>query len=383
MRFFSGRPALIVSVLVILGMAPFADAATTLSLCNRNTDRGIYGAIMRQVPGAGWQSSGWYSAAAGQCTDAALGTYTGTVYVYAQDQYQQTSWGDGNVTFCVNKTAAFTINNADTVACTDPTLMKVKSDQISVKDGSNMWEAKPNLTLVSLCNQNTSISIVAAIASQTNGSWQSQGWYQLNAGACSSVPLGKYTGTLAFYAEYNGGQYQWGSGPFQFCVNKTQAFSLPSADQAATCASPDVKMVKANQMAVTTGTNTANFSAITLKTTLQLCNQTDLPLNSMYAIAGAVAGQWQSTGWFALAAKKCQQFDLGSYTGKAYTYAEYNGGDQYWGSGPVNVCVNKTQAFTIDDSTNAGKCSQDIAQKMVPTDGIDLVIGANVFNFNP
>ena len=142
-------------------------------------------------------------------------------------------------------------------------------------------------------------------------------------------------------------------------------------------------MVPANQISVTTGVTTANFSAVTLKTTLELCNETTLALNSIYAIPGSVAGQWQSTGWFALAPGKCQSFDLGGYTGKAYAYAEYNGGDQYWGSGPVDVCVNKTQNFTIDDSTNAGKCSQDISQKMVPTFEVDLVTGTNTFNFNP
>ena len=172
-------------------MAPSANAVTTLNLCNRNTDRGIFGAIMRQVVGAGWQSTGWYSAAAGQCTSVALGTYTGNVYVYAQDQYQQTSWGDGPASFCVNKTAAFSINNADTAPCTDPTLMKVNADEISVVDGTNTWNATPNLTLVNLCNQNTTIAIDAAIATETNGSWQSKGWYQLNAGACQSIPLGK------------------------------------------------------------------------------------------------------------------------------------------------------------------------------------------------
>ena len=179
---------------------------------------------MRQVPGAGWQSTGWYSATAGQCTSVALGTYTGKVFVYAQDQYQQTNWGDGPISFCVNKTAAFTINNADTTACTDPTLMKVMSDQITVQDGTNTWEAKPNLTLVNLCNQNPALAIVAAIATQTNGSWQSQGWYALAAGACQSIALGKYTGTLSYYAEYNGGVYQWGPAPFSFASIRHNRF---------------------------------------------------------------------------------------------------------------------------------------------------------------
>ena len=80
---------------------------------------------------------------------------------------------------------------------------------------------------------------------------------------------------------------------------------------------------------------------------------------------------------------QCQSIDLGSYTGQAYTYAETSGGTQYWGSGPVNVCVNKSQNFTIADSTNATACAQDITQKMVPTFPVTLVTGTNSFNFNP
>ncbi len=365
-----------------LVLAGTAHAASTLTLCNRNPDRAIFGAVLKQVSGAGWQATGWYRVEAARCLDVSFGDYTGKAYLYAEDDRGETSWGDGAVTFCVDKTSAFSINNADTTACVAANLKTVHSDEVAIQAGANTWEAKPNFSQVSFCNQNAGFSVWAALAKKSADSWQSQGWYEIQASTCRLVTLGKYSGTFHFYG-FNGGDLEWGSGPFQFCVNRTNAFSLPGADQPAQCTAAGLVMVKASEGTAAVGVTTVNFEAVALKTTLRLCNTTTTPITSAYAVAGAAAGQWRSTGWIALDPRGCRDVDLGSYTGKAYVYAERNGGDQYWGTGPVNMCVNKTQPFTLDDSTNQSKCSQDISQKMVPTFELDLKPGTLTFTFSP
>jgi uncharacterized membrane protein len=248
--------------------------------------------------------------------------------------------------------------------------------------GSNVWEAKPNLTQLSLCNKNT-FDLYSAVATSANGSWTSQGWYSIPAGTCTQVAIGKYSGTLEFYAEYNGGELAWGSGPEQFCVNKSKAFSLAHAEDPSQCGTSDLKMVKVSSMSVAAGMNTINFQPISLDTTLSVCNQTTFQLYGAYALPGSTSGQWRSTGWLSLPPNVCTPRDLGAYKGKLYFYAEYNGGEKYWGNGPVNFCVNKSEAFTIDDSFNASLCSQSIVQKMVPSYELTLVNGTNTLTITP
>jgi len=370
--------------LVLMGVScEVYGADNILSICNHNSDRSISASYMLQAGGgAGWQSQGWYNAASGQCFDINLGSYVGAIYLYAEDQYQQTNWGEGTVQFCVNRTIAFEINNADTVDCSDPKLKKVHSDQMTIVAGTNIWNVEPNFSQLNLCNHNLSLPMFVALADPASGTFTSSGWYQVAAGKCELVMVGKYTGPVSYYAEDSQSDTWTGTAP-AFCVNKTSAFTIPNADQATLCTDTTLKMVSPRSLAVQLGENTVDFEALQTGTILKLCNNIpDKTLMASYAIAGT-GSLWQSTGWLQIDPQKCSSVDLGSYVGKSYIYAEWNLGQSYWGSGPFNYCVNRTQNFTIADSTNLAQCNSDINQKMVPAYEFDIQSGTYTFNFNP
>jgi hypothetical protein len=66
-----------------------------------------------------------------------------------------------------------------------------------------------------------------------------------------------------------------------------------------------------------------------------------------------------------------------------HVYGEWNQGEIYWGSGPFNFCVHRTQAFAIADSANEALCNADIALKQVPSFSFDVKPGTNTFTFQP
>jgi uncharacterized membrane protein len=356
---------------------------TVINICNHNTDRAIFSAYMLSAGGgAGWQSHGWYKVASQQCFALDLGTYIGNVYLFSQDEFQQSTWGEGAPQFCVNKTIAFSINNADTVACTDSGLEKVSSDELTVKAGANAYDVNPNFSQVNFCNQNTAVPVFATYAMPENGSLTSTGWYQIAPGKCYLATLGKYTGPLSYYAEYNGGSLVWDGGPDQYCINKTTAFTIPNADDATKCTDASLKLVKARHLTVAVGVNTVNFEAQSNDSLLKLCNTTPQAVQTSYGIT-TTGSLVQTKGWIALASQQCSTIDLGSYSGVVYLYAEVNQGQTFWGSGPASFCVNRTQNFTIADGANQAACNSDITLKWVPTFQTNVLPGTTSFSFNP
>jgi uncharacterized membrane protein len=371
---------LIISTCFFVGQAQAVD--TIISVCNHNTDRAIFSTYLIQAgAGAGWQSHGWFKTEIGQCNDINVGVYTGTVYLYAEDQYQETNWGEGDVSYCINRSEAFVINNADLADCSDPKLKKVKSNPLAVQPGRTTWDVQPNFSQLNFCNQST-YAIYASFA-RPSGTYTSEGWYLVDAGKCRAVTVGKYSGAVQYYGEFNLGQYYWDGASTPFCVNRTKAFQMANADQASTCNDPALKMVKSRTVDVQPGITTVNFEALNLDTILRLCNNTpDKTLNASRAIS-STNGQWQSSGWNEIAPGKCTDINLGKYSGQTYLYAEWNLGQYYWGSGPFTYCVNRTQNFTLEDSSNSAMCSSDINKKMVPAFSFPVGPGTNIFTFNP
>ncbi len=103
----------------------------------------------------------------------------------------------------------------------------------------------------------------------------------------------------------------------------------------------------------------------------------------MYATGNKEQTKWRSVGWVKLLPGKCQDVNLGNYAGKGFVYAEWNGGENYWGSGPVNLCVKRDEDFTIEDSANAEFCNSDIHQKMVPVYEENINFGTMQIDFKP
>lgn len=354
---------------------------SVLSLCNRNTDRVVYAAHMKQMgSGAGWQAVGWFKVPAGQCLDQNLKSYVGKVYLYAEDEFQESSWGEGSVRFCVKEGAAFSVNNADAVDCAAAGLKRVTSDAVSVQPGKTVWEMQPNFSKLSLCNRNAGFSVYAAFAKPVADRLNSKGWFEVPAGKCRELPLGKYSGPVSYFAK--GGQFAWDGAATPFCVNSASAFDVKDADQPSSCLGAGFEMIHPREVTVQTGLTTVDLEAKTLETTLKVCNTTEKILFSSQAVAAA-GGLWESSGWTELMPKACVTTNLGLYTGSVHLYAEWNKGEMYWGSGPFNFCVNRTQAFTMADSGNQALCNSDIALKMVPSFEFPLKAGSNTFNFQP
>lgn len=362
-----------------LGAGALGADDTVLSICNHNTDRAIFSSHMKQMGGgAGWQAVGWFKVVAGQCSNLNLGSYTGKVFLYAQDDAGETSWGEGAVQFCVNKTSAFSINNADVVACTDTTLKLVRSEEMTVAAGKNLWDVRPNFSQVNFCNRNPDFSVFAAWARPANGSLMSRGWYEIGAGKCRAVTVGKYTGPVMYYAK--GRQFAWEGDAPDFCVNQTLGFDFTSADQPSSCAATGLEMINPRETLVAVGSTTVEFEPQTMDTLLNVCNNTGKTLFTSRATSSG-NDQWQSTGWNQLEPKECVQVNLGSYSGKVHLYGERDLGEVFWGSGPFNFCVHRRDAFTLADASNPMQCSSDINLKMVPSFEFVIAPGTNTFNF--
>lgn len=372
----------ILFLLLFAFISQTANAVSVLTLCNDNSDRKIFASLLRSMGGStGWQSIGWYGVEAGKCRAIEMGTYDGKVYVHAKDEFNETSWGEGNQVYCIHATEAFKIDNADTSACNGTGQVKVKSDEVAVAEGNATHTFKRNISEINFCNQNTDFSLYVSLAKKQNSSWTSKGWWEVGKGTCRLVSVGKYAGPFQFYAEYNGGDLTWGSGPEKFCVNKTTAFEFQNAENEGMCASNDKKMVKVSTIEVKEGVTKIDFNAMAPKATLELCNKTkDKTLYSAYGVTTA-SNTIRSIGWYELLMGKCTTIDLGSYQGTGYLYAEADGGTTYWGSGPVNFCTDKKSAFQFEDGGNATLCKADTKNKMVPTSQFQIKSGTNTFSF--
>jgi uncharacterized membrane protein len=369
------------TVFMALGGSANAYAADSLlSICNHNTDRVVYAAHMRQAGGgAGWQSNGWFKIAAGQCLEQNFKAYAGKVFLYAQDEFQESSWGEGSVEFCVKDGAAFTINNADTAGCSGSGLRKVSSDSLTIGPGKTTWDLRPNFSKLELCNRNPDRAVYAAIARPSPERYRSQGWFEILANQCRTFSIGKYTGPVSYFAK--SGPLAWEGTTAPFCVNATLAFNLENADLPSACATTGLEMVRPREAQVVTGTTTVEIEPKQLATTLRLCNTTDKVLHSSRATLENAL--WRSVGWAVLQPAECADIDLGSYTGSVMLYGEWNQGEMYWGNGPFNFCVHRTQAFDFEDSANEAACNSDIALKRVPAFDFPVRPGVNTFQFQP
>ncbi len=367
------------SVSILFTTSLFA-ADSVLSLCNHNTDRAVYSAHLKPKTGAGWQSSGWYKVEAGKCTDLNLGTYVGKVFLYAQDELNEATWGGGPVKFCVKQGAAFSFNNADTIPCTEAGQLKVASDEVSVAPGKTTWDIRPNFSQLSLCNRNLDYSVYASIARPVNGKMKSKGWYEVAAGACKTLTFGNYSGPVSYFASHN--QLVWDGPAKPVCVNRTLAFEIDDADDATKCTGTGLQMIHPREVNVVTGLTSVDLEAKTAEAVLSVCNETDKELFSSRAISSG-DGLWASSGWLKLAPKQCVASNLGGYRGPLHLYAEWNLGEVYWGSGPFNFCVHRTQSFQFSDGANEAMCNSDIAYKMVPSFPMDVKEGNNTFTFHP
>jgi len=370
-------------LLAAFSLSALAQAEeTVISICNNNADRAIYSAYLKQAgAAAGWQSRGWFKIEKSSCTDVNIGNYSGNVYLFSQDEFQETTWGESVVKFCVNKTDAFVIDNADRAVCNESNLKRVASDMLAVTPGKTTWSVNPNISSLRICNRNDLLTTYASIAHDKNGSLTSKGWYKIDPNSCRTLTVGKYTGPVAYYAENNLGQYAWEGETVRYCVNRSNAFEIANATNESACLTTATKMVKARTVNVNVGLTEVELEKKNVDTVLRLCNNTaSKTLRTSYATE-LPAGVWQSKGWTTINPGTCQNVGLGNYVGKTYLYAEYNQGQMFWGSGPFQYCVNRDVDFSIDDAANATVCNSSLSQKFVPAFEFNVRPGSNSFTF--
>ena len=86
---------------------------------------------------------------------------------------------------------------------------------------------------INFCNKTSNKTIFTAFVSlQDSNGWQSSGWYAVKPGLCRTKNIGRgYSDDIYVYAK--SGTSSWGDGDAKasFCVNKTQAFTIPNSDK--------------------------------------------------------------------------------------------------------------------------------------------------------
>lgn len=110
-----------------------------------NTDKLLYFCYTAYNGSNGWQSNGWYKVDANSSTTIDIGLYTGNIYLYAEYNSGELSWFDSNAkfTFCIDKSNAFNIQNADSRDCSNSNYKRVKMSEFSITPGVFTWTLKP------------------------------------------------------------------------------------------------------------------------------------------------------------------------------------------------------------------------------------------------
>lgn len=117
----------------------------TIIKIDNNTDKTLYCCYASYDNFNGWQSKGWYEVKPYSFITLDLGYYTGYVYLYAEYNLGELIWNDPDspYTFCIHKTDAFTIPNADVIYCDDYNYKRVKMTEYYIKPGIFTWTLPP------------------------------------------------------------------------------------------------------------------------------------------------------------------------------------------------------------------------------------------------
>lgn len=116
-------------------------------------------------------------------------------------------------------------------------------------------------TTIRFCNTSSlNLSAAYVFLNGTDG-WTSKGWYSVKAHSCKNLAIGTfYTGNVYVYAQANGGKTVWGGQDASFCIDGTNAFSIPTSDRDLSgCRAGGFKVVKMRKFDVQVGINTWTF----------------------------------------------------------------------------------------------------------------------------
>lgn len=119
---------------------PFQSSSTLITVQN-NTNMLIYFCYVAYNGSNGWQSNGWYKVDPNSLTTIDIGIYTGNIYLYAEYNGGEFAWfdSDAKYTFCIDKTNAFSIPNADSRDCSEINYKRVKMSEYFVTPPGFIW----------------------------------------------------------------------------------------------------------------------------------------------------------------------------------------------------------------------------------------------------
>lgn len=110
---------------------------TVLKVCNETGEK-IFGAQLRADTGK-WKSNGWQGYQNHDCKTWNLGGYTGSVYIYGENQGPTKTWQDqSKAAFCVTRPNAF--SHIHSQPCKGGSL--VRGYEFDLKPGLNTWTYK-------------------------------------------------------------------------------------------------------------------------------------------------------------------------------------------------------------------------------------------------
>lgn len=120
------------------------DFNTIVNVQN-NTNKLIYFCYSAYNGSNGWQSNGWYKVDAYSYTSIDIGSYNGNIYLYAEYNAGESAWFDSNskYSFCIDKSNAFNIPNADNRDCSNSNYKRVKMSEFSITPGVFTWTLNP------------------------------------------------------------------------------------------------------------------------------------------------------------------------------------------------------------------------------------------------
>ena len=132
--------------------------------------------------------------------------------------------------------------SADSIVC------KIKI--ISGTDGNSSDVEDNKSSYINVINNTDKVIFFCYAIYSGKNSWQSKGWYKIEADSENRINLAFYSGNAYLYAEFNGGDLWWGDpgSDHLFCIDRKNAFSIENADKVE-CKSSDnvkVKMMEVN-----------------------------------------------------------------------------------------------------------------------------------------
>jgi uncharacterized membrane protein len=126
-------------------VAVYSSTPSTFLTVQNNTPYTIFFCYALDSDASGWVSHGWYEVESYSSNSKSLGSYSGTVYMYAEHNHGEHYWGDSNspYSFCVDNSCCFRIMHSECIDCDIYDTRKVKMRKFDVPQDGFTWTINP------------------------------------------------------------------------------------------------------------------------------------------------------------------------------------------------------------------------------------------------